>query len=557
GRVTLSDVSPGTATATANSTFIVVPALVVTNTNDDGRGSLRFAINAANQFGGGTITFAVPSAGPNVLHLLSPLPTVTSTTTIDDTIQSPYSQVPPAPFVIDGSLVSFGSNPSVTASPFPALLDVNAPGSIIKGLTFQASQGVGLVLDSNSGGSLIAGNFIGTDPSGSTTSASMGNKLGGLLIVSAGNTIQGNVISGNGGSGNPTPGNPSDLVGFGVGFFGPTASGNMLLNNEIGTDAQGTHSLPNFDGVDIVGASGNTIAGNIIAGNNAAGVYLYGGTTGTTLIGNKIGIADAAHTLGNQTGVVIADSSGNRIGGFTSDTSNIVAGNATSGVLIFNSGFPGGTDATNNVVAFSYLIANGQNGVYILNASGNQVGTSTSGVASGPGSSGGVSAGGNLIQDNGFSGVQIAVDVVPGSGGVVPSGASSIGNAVINNIITGSGHDGIYLYNAANNLIGVGTNGVVNGNTIQGSGFSGVFLDGPASSQNRVAGNAISQSSLYGILINNGTQNLIGGTGVAGNLIRGNRGGAFQVLRNNVPPKFGGLAGNHFLGSARGSQRGP
>lgn len=557
GTVTLSDVEPGTATATANSVFIVVPALVVTNTNDDGRGSLRSAINFANQFGGGTITFAVPSAGPNVLHLLSPLPTITSTTTIDDTIQSPYSQVPPAPFVIDGSLVSFGSNPSVTAAPYPALLDVNAPGSIVKGLTFQGSQGVGLVLDSNSGGSLIAGNFIGTDPSGATTSAAMGNKLGGLLIVSAGNTIQGNVISGNGGAGNPTPGNPDSLVGFGVGFFGSTASGNMLLNNEIGTNAQGTQALPNFDGVDIDGASGNTIAGNIIAGNNGVGVYLYGGTTGTTLIGNKIGIADAAHTLGNQTGVVIADSSGNRIGGFSSDTSNIVAGNTTSGVVIFNTGFQGGTDATNNVVAFSYIIANGQNGVYILNASGNQVGVSTSGVASGPGSPNGVAAGGNLIQDNGFSGVDIAVDAVPGSGGVVPSGASSIGNAVINNIIKGSGHDGIYLFNAANNLIGVGTNGVVSGNTIQGSGFSGVFLDGPASSQNRVAGNSILQSSLYGILINNGTQNLIGGTGVAGNLILGNRGGAFQVLRNNVPPNFGGLAGNHFLGSARGSQRGP
>ena len=80
-------------------------------------GSLRYAINYANQNSGSTITFAIPGSGPFVITLdsttpqpmsLQPLGAIKASMTIDGTSQPGYA--PTRPVVeIDGSLLTSGS----------------------------------------------------------------------------------------------------------------------------------------------------------------------------------------------------------------------------------------------------------------------------------------------------------------------------------------------------------------------------------------------------------------------------------------------------------------
>jgi hypothetical protein len=69
--------------------------LTVTNTNDDGAGSLRQAIRDANsRAGADTISFNIQPPGPKTITLQSVLPTVTEAVTIDGTTQPGYTTVP-------------------------------------------------------------------------------------------------------------------------------------------------------------------------------------------------------------------------------------------------------------------------------------------------------------------------------------------------------------------------------------------------------------------------------------------------------------------------------
>src|SRR5205823_5199220 len=106
-----------------------------------------------------------------------------------------------------------------------------------------------------------------------------------------------------------------------------TSTGNQILGNYIGTNVSGTGPLGNGNpGIDIRGATGNTIGGttpaarNVVSANDAYGVYLYG-AGGNVVQGNYIG-TDTTGTvdLGNAlVGVEIlaqtSASNDNTIGG--------------------------------------------------------------------------------------------------------------------------------------------------------------------------------------------------------------------------------------------------
>jgi titin len=201
-------------------------------------------------------------------------------------------------------------------------------GNVISG---NRSTGVKISTDQN----YVAGNFIGTDATGTTAVGNLGD---GIFIESMLNTIGGttvaarNVISGNGESG--------------IEIFGAQAGRNNVLSNYIGTDFTGSADLGNgLNGV-LLECFGNQVGdhlghGNLISGNGSSGVSIFNAPDNHVL-GNRIGTkADGVSPLGNsQFGVVVggAASTANHIGwtdlwvGGT--PGNTIAHNAFDGVAV-------------------------------------------------------------------------------------------------------------------------------------------------------------------------------------------------------------------------------
>src|SRR5262249_6554044 len=155
--------------------------------------------------------------------------------------------------------------------------------------------------------------------------------LDGILINGApGNTVggsaagQGNLISGN------------HLTG--IRLSGGSAAGNVISGNRIGTDLSGRRPVGNtFDRIFDTRPPGHTIGGtgtlerNLISGNGGVGVQIYSrDASGNQVLANLIGTdADGTGPLGNgHNGVFINDAPGNTIGGTADGARNVISANA-------------------------------------------------------------------------------------------------------------------------------------------------------------------------------------------------------------------------------------
>src|SRR5207253_3247541 len=174
-------------------------------------------------------------------------------------------------------------------------------------------------------GNQIAGNFIGTDVTGT---AALGNHNAGIAVFGPNTTIGGttvaerNVISGNS-----------------AGIAVLQTTGAKIQGNYIGTNATGTAAIPNsFGGIFVANVSSNTLigggfGGNVISGNTGFGVGIgIGGSAvgdnSNTVQGNLIGTqADGFSPLGNGSdGIEIAA------------TTTTVGGPGFSNIIAFNGG---------------------------------------------------------------------------------------------------------------------------------------------------------------------------------------------------------------------------
>src|SRR5436305_10496623 len=168
--------------------------IIVTTTADNGNnanptpGSLREAIITANNtVGTDTINFSI-GAGAQTILPPSPLPAITDPVIIDGTTQPGFAGKP----IIELKGTSAGANASG--------LQIDAGSSTVRGLVINRfSTGIYLTTKGNN---LIAGNFVGTDITGT---AAQGNSSFGINAQGGnGNTFGGtvsadrNVISGNG-----------------------------------------------------------------------------------------------------------------------------------------------------------------------------------------------------------------------------------------------------------------------------------------------------------------------------------------------------------------------
>jgi len=501
---------------------VQLASTVVTNTLDNGSGSLRQAILVANATPGmQTITFAIPGAGWHSIQPLTALPEITDVLVIDGESQPGFAGMP--------------------------LIELNGllAGSGVSGLTLKAATTVkGLAINQfaahgilimNSGGSYILNNLIGTDITGALD---RGNGGSGIFVSNGfNNQIRHNVLSGNGANGltlrgsattvnqvfenrvgtdisglmavgnsgsgvsllggaannvigNTTPGNGNQISGnwrTGVTLRDAATTGNRIQGNLIGTDANGTGDLGNLSyGVNIDNAVGNSIHQNVISGNNSVGVAISGASSsGNTLTGNRIGVdVHATSALANGWhGVMLLNGAhDNVIGGRSAATRNILSGNQHSGVEIRGETTTGnrvignyiGTDETGMVA-----VANGVHGVVMqFGAQGNWIG----GTAVGSG---------NLISGNSLDGVYVSSPTTQGN----TISGNNIGLDVTQSVKLGNQIYGVDINESQNNRI--------LGNTISGNLESGVAIRGSTATNNSLQRNLIGTNAA-GIDLGNG-----------------------------------------------------
>ena len=307
----------------------------VTTTADSGAGSLRQAILDANaNSGADIIAFNITGSGVHTISPATALPTITEAVTINGYSQPGASANTNAPnqgtnaviqIEIDGtSAGTFGNGLHATAVVTVRGLAIN-----------RCLTGAGIFIATGGNGSIIAGNFLGTDPTGSSRPGAQyyGVEVEGAtgVVVGGVNSADRNLISG------------SDQTQVYIGDSG--GANTVVKGNLIGTNAAGTSAVPGmFDysqvyvrvgtGVLIGGptaAERNVISGSIGSGNAGAGVgigYTVGGTSAqATIQGNYIG-TDVTGTLPipNGYGISIPDSNCIIKG-------NVIAGNTLQAII--------------------------------------------------------------------------------------------------------------------------------------------------------------------------------------------------------------------------------
>jgi hypothetical protein len=193
-------------------------------------------------------------------------------------------------------------------------------------------------------GNVVAGNFIGTDVTGTVALGVAGDGV----FIAAGASSNWIGVNPNGGTAVADEGNVISGTGYAGVQVSDTSNSNDVAGNKIGTDVTGTVALANSsDGVELdAPAADNTIggtasgSGNVISANRRCGVLISGaGATGNLLQGNMLG-TDITGTiaLGNgQSGVAIAGAANNTVGGATAAAGNVITNNTGTGVDVTGS----------------------------------------------------------------------------------------------------------------------------------------------------------------------------------------------------------------------------
>ncbi len=463
--------------------------------------TLRGAITDANlNPGADTINFAIPGTGVKTITLTSDLPTITDAVTIDG-----YSQ-PNA----SANTLATGDNAvllvelNATSSTYGLNIGATGGGSSIRGLVINRANDINVA----SGSNVISGNFIGTDPTGTTAYASGGE---GISIQSGANNLIGgttpaarNVVSVNG---------STNEISLGLGVPPARATGTIIRGNYIGTNASGTGDLVTFpNGIAVAQADNTTIGGsdgddgavdgevgarNVISGNSRA-IYFYGyPATGVTISGNFIGVDATGETaLGNDGDLAIGGNMGPdsydnvTIGGTAPGAGNVISGNYR--------GFVGGAQ---HLTIQGNFVGTDLSGTKDLGNTTDGLDVTTAGNPQNPPAvditiGGSTAAARNIISGNGLDGL-----IVSGGGAAAPGSVSVQGNYIgtqaDGQTALANGGNGVTLTRQA----AIGGTGVGEGNVIAHNAGKGVSLEssgGPLYSS-PILGNSIFLNGALGI----------------------------------------------------------
>ena len=417
-------------------------------------------------------------------------------------------------------------------------IDAGAAGSVVRGMVLRANFGSAIrVLADNV---TIEGNYIATDPSGMIP-MSLGLNHG-IVLRGSNSTV---------GGASPEARN---ILGNGVGIDGGT--GNTVLNNYIGTDADGLKALGSFTkqgsrvcGVTIAGSGNdgindevpkttdNTIGslestkagilGNLISGNfcgvevrNAPGNLILGNWIGTDRSGGqRIQSSDGTPAQGN-----IVDGIDVQFSNRTQIRRNVVVASRRHGIHL--QGVSGATVSANNVgvdVSGTAWDPDGEPdsgdelgnnaGILLEGSDQNTIGGTSAGDGNLVGANRSVglhltSSGGNDLWGNQIGANKDGLELGNRGPGVTIAGdGNTVGGDDTNqpNFIAFNASEGIRIFAGAQDT-------VVKGNRIVFNQQDGISIDRP-STGTTISGNAINANGSAGIRIE-GSNNLVGGVGI-------------------------------------------
>lgn len=371
------------------------------------------------------------------------------------------------------------------------------------------NSGDGVEINSGSTLTTLVNNWIGVDDDGDTE---LQNNVEGVLISNANDNTIGdhtsvlakNLISGNGRHG-------IRIVG--------TSTGNVVLNNTIGTDLSRSVALPNGgDGIVLSGVTGNTIGGplgttpggsctgscNVISGNEIDGIDIVGASQFNFVYSNHIGVNEAGTAaIPNGNGIFISDTASSITIGSTHAAGvgrNVISGNEFDGV---------GLAGTDNFVQGNFIgtnaagtgpLGNGRWGILAIGSDNTIGGTQNTSAGSCTGAC-------NVISGNLDTGVYVF--------GTQDPGDESDDNVIRGNFIgtkvdgtstagIGNGADGVRIGGFETGPRGtmVGGTAASHGNLIANNVESGVALDPDAGSNNSILRNSIHSNGGLGIDLN-------------------------------------------------------
>ncbi len=420
-------------------------------------------------------------------------------------------------------------------------------------------SGIGNVIDFNRG----AGLSITPGDGQSTDNVVMGNLIGLNVVSVEGNSDTNHTLienAGNLGDGIDLSGSEtqSNSIGYALGFsYVPSAIGGTIIGQLKLADAfsSGTSVLQTFpQQVFSAGQnlSGTVAVGNFITANNGAGVSLSGSVSQNLVVGNTIG---ATSTIaGNTTnplsgnagsGIAITNAMNNTIGDVLTSSvgslvsldagANVISGNADDGIaisLVSTTGSP-------NLITGNLVALNSQNGIYLVgDLSGDQslaritdnfIGTTLDGTSAydanddpqGNGLSGillesnstslgpsplvAVTVSGNVVSDNGLSGVTVQS----------ANNARATASALIQDNLIGTDKTGGYVSTVSETNTALTFGNVDDG--IQLNNVTGVTIGGTAAGSagsvsltlSSSGGNLIAGNLGEGIVLNNANADTI------------------------------------------------
>jgi parallel beta-helix repeat protein len=193
---------------------------------------------------------------------------------------------------------------------------------------------IGIFIENLAGpGNVIKGNYVGTTIGGQAAAAN----TGGIKVEAPSQAVHNNVISGNTQHAIEVFGDDvtvrDNLIGVaadertplkngGTGIALTGADNAVLLRNRIAN---------NRSGIKLDASHSVRIDGNTINRHEAEGINIFGGSTGTVIVGNRIGITPNGDLAGNAVGISIKEGANDiRIGSIRSQEANVGARNTIS-----------------------------------------------------------------------------------------------------------------------------------------------------------------------------------------------------------------------------------